>query len=233
VLRLARRADGGPLRIGHRGAAALAPANSLAAIDAGLAVGLDGIEIDVVAEGGRLQVAHSVGELGPDSPSLDTVLERIAASPAFLDLDLKADGVEDELAAALRRQGLVERTIVTSFLRRPLKRLAVLEPGLLLGRSFPNDRAGVVERGLPDAIVQAGLVALRPLLPFDVVRLVRGSSARVASLHHEVVSDALVRRCRRHGIPVLAWTANDPGSLGRLTALGVHGVITDDPRIFG
>ena len=35
VLRLERRADGGPLRIGHRGAAALAPANSLAAIEAG------------------------------------------------------------------------------------------------------------------------------------------------------------------------------------------------------
>jgi glycerophosphoryl diester phosphodiesterase len=233
VLTLARRPDGGPLRIGHRGAAALAPANSLAAIDAGLAVGLDGVEIDVVAEGGRLLVAHSVGELGPGSPSLDAVLERIAASTAFLDLDLKADGVEDELLAALRRHGLVERTIVTSFLRTPLRRLALLEPGLLLGRSFPNDRAGVVERGLPDPVVRAGLTMLRPLLPFDVVRLVRGSSARAASLHHQVVSDALVRRCRRHGIPVLAWTANDPGALGRLAALGVAGVITDDPRIFG
>jgi glycerophosphoryl diester phosphodiesterase len=233
VLRLGRRPDGGPLRIGHRGAAALARANSLAAIEAGLAVGLDGVEIDVVAEDGRLLVAHSVREVGVDSPSLDAVLERIAASPAFLDLDLKADGLEEALLAALRRRGLVERTIVTSFLRGPLRRLAVLEPGLLLGRSFPNDRAGVVERGLPDPIVRAGLVALRPLLPFDVVRLVRGSSARVASLHHEVVSDALVRRCRRHGIPVLAWTANDPGALGRLAALGVDGVITDDPRIFG
>ena len=232
MLTLERRPDGAPLRIGHRGAAALAPANSLAAIDAGLAVGLDGIEIDVVAEGGRLLVAHSVAELGPDSPSLDAVLERIAASPAFLDLDLKAEGAEDELFAALHRHDLVERTIVTSFLRRPLRRLATLEPNLLLGRSFPNDRADLVERGLPDAFVRAGLLAMRALLPLHVVRLARGSSARVVSLHQGVVSDALVRRCRNHGIRVLAWTANDPGAYGRLATLGVDAVITDDPRIF-
>ena len=232
MLSLERRADGGPLRIGHRGAGALAPANSLAAIEAGLAVGLDGIEIDVVAEGGRLLVAHSVRELGADSPSLDAVLERIAASSAFLDLDLKAEGVEEELVAAVRRHGLVERTIVTSFLRGPLRRLAALEPDLLLGRSFPNDRADVVERGLPDPLVHAGLLAMRALLPLDVVRLVRGSSARVVSLHQGVVSHALMRRCRRHEIRVLAWTANDPGALGRLAALGVDGVITDDPHIF-
>jgi glycerophosphoryl diester phosphodiesterase len=232
MLTLEPRADGRPLRIGHRGAAALAPANSLAAIEAGLAAGLDGIELDVVASGGRLLLAHSLAELGPDGPRLEDALGRIAAAPAFLDLDLKAEGVEAEVAAALRRHGLVERTVVTSFLRSPLRRLARLEPGLLLGRSFPNDRAGVVERGLPEAVVRAGLAGLRQALPLDIVRLVRGSGARVASLHHLVVSEALLRRCRRHGIPVLAWTANDPGALGRLEALGVDAVITDDPRVF-
>jgi glycerophosphoryl diester phosphodiesterase len=232
MLALRRRADGGPLRIGHRGAAALAPANSLAAVEAGLAAGLDGIEIDVVARDGRLLLAHSLGELGDEAPSLDDALALVSASPVFLDLDLKADGVEEDVAAALRHHGMVERTVVTSFLRAPLRRLAALEPGLLLGRSFPNDRAGLVERGLPEPFVRAGLVGLRGALPFDVVRLVRGSGAAVASLHHLVVSAALVRRCHGHGIPVLAWTANDPGALARLTALGVDGVITDDPRVF-
>jgi glycerophosphoryl diester phosphodiesterase len=68
MLALRRRADGGPLRIGHRGAAALAPANSLAAVEAGLAAGLDGIEIDVVARDGRLLLAHSLGELADEAP---------------------------------------------------------------------------------------------------------------------------------------------------------------------
>ena len=141
--------------------------------------------------------------------------------------------MEEELVAALRRHGLVERTIVTSFLRGPLR--AARRP-----RAGAPARALVPERpcaawssaGFRIRSCAPALVALRPLLPFDVVRLVRGSTARVASLHHQVVSDALVRRCRRHGIPVLAWTANDPGALGRLAALGVDGVITDDPRIF-
>jgi glycerophosphoryl diester phosphodiesterase len=232
MLRLAPRPDGGPLRIGHRGAAALAPANSLAAIDAGLAAGLDGIEIDVLARDGRLLLAHSLGEAADDAPALDDALALVAAAPAFLDLDLKAEGVEEEVAAALRRHDLVGRTVVTSFLRGPLRRLAVLEPELLLGRSFPNDRAGLVERGLPEPFVSAGLRGLRLVLPYDVLRLVRGSGAWVASLHHLVVSRALVRRCRGAGIPVLAWTANDPNALGRLAELGVDGVITDDPSIF-
>jgi len=232
MLTLEPRAGGRPLGIGHRGAAALAPANSLAAIDAGLAAGLDGIEIDVVASGGRLLLAHSLAELDPDASGLDDALGRIAAAPVFLDLDLKAAGVEAEVAAALRRHDLVDRTVVTSFLRGPLRRLAQLEPDLLLGRSFPNDRAGVVERGLPEPLIRAGLSGLRHALPLDIVRLVRSSGATVASLHHLVVSGRLVRRCARHGIPVLAWTANDPDALGRLEALGVAGVITDDPRIF-
>ncbi len=231
-LRLGRRADGGPLRIGHRGAAALAPANSLEGVAAALAAGLDGIEIDVLASDGRLRLAHSLHELAPDGPELDAALELVAAGPVFLDLDLKSAGIEREVVDALRRHRLVGRTVVTSFLREPLVRLRALEPGLLLGRSFPNDRAGVVERGLPDAAVRAGLAVLRRWLPPRIAAMLRRSEADVASLHHLVVSRRLVERCHALGAPVLAWTANDAGALARMEAAGVDGVITDDPRIF-
>ena len=41
------RGDGPVLRIGHRGAAALAPPNTIAAVEAALAHGVDMIELDV------------------------------------------------------------------------------------------------------------------------------------------------------------------------------------------
>ena len=48
VIRLERR-DGRPLRIGHRGAAALAPENTLRSFRAAVEAGVDLIEFDVIA----------------------------------------------------------------------------------------------------------------------------------------------------------------------------------------
>ena len=54
------RRDGRPLRIGHRGAAALAPENTLRAFRAAVEAGVDLVEFDVLdLGGGELVVAHS------------------------------------------------------------------------------------------------------------------------------------------------------------------------------
>ena len=59
MLSLERR-DGRPLCIGHRGAAALAPENTLRSFRAGVEAGADIIEFDVLGLGsGELVVAHS------------------------------------------------------------------------------------------------------------------------------------------------------------------------------
>jgi len=59
VIALERR-DGRPLRIGHRGAATLGPANTLASFRLALETGVDLIEFDVVSTpGSELLVSHS------------------------------------------------------------------------------------------------------------------------------------------------------------------------------
>jgi glycerophosphoryl diester phosphodiesterase len=47
------------------------------------------------------------------------------------------------------------------------------------------------------------------------------------------VSEAVVTRCRALDAPVLVWTVDDPALLRRLDELGVDGVITNNPGIFG
>ena len=39
----------------------------------------------------------------------------------------------------------------------------------------------------------------------------------------------MVRACDRTGLPVWAWTANEPADWDRLGAAGVAAVLTDDP----
>ena len=56
---------GRPLRIGHRGAAMLAPENTLASFRAAVEAGVDLIEFDVIRHGSRLVVAHDPEDVGP------------------------------------------------------------------------------------------------------------------------------------------------------------------------
>ena len=70
--------QGRVLRIGHRGAAALAPENTLESIQAAIGHGVDLVEIDVVEERGRLRLAHDASSLTRASPSLEEALELLA-----------------------------------------------------------------------------------------------------------------------------------------------------------
>jgi glycerophosphoryl diester phosphodiesterase len=209
--------------------AALAPANTLAGIEAALGAGLDGIELDAVAVGPRLLAAHSAAEVTGETPPLDDALEAVASGQGLVVLDLKSPGAEEAVVEGLRRYGLVERTLVASFFPRALEVVRTLEPALRTSRSFPNDRTGVSGR-LPDPVVRAGLALLRRTLPRRLERLLRGADA--VTLHHLVVSAAAVRRCRELGVPVLAWTVNDEAALARVEAMGVDAVISDDPGVF-
>jgi len=48
-----------------------------------------------------------------------------------------------------------------------------------------------------------------------------------------VITAAVVERCHALGAPVLAWTVDDAELVPWLDGLGVDGVVTNDPRIFG
>ena len=69
--------DGRPLVIGHRGAAAVAPENTLAALEAAVAAGVDLVEFDISP---GLLLAHSELELPADSIDLDDALDICAGT---------------------------------------------------------------------------------------------------------------------------------------------------------
>ncbi len=227
-----RRRDGRPLRIGHRGAAALAPENTLDSIALAVELGCDLVEFDVHAVEGTLVLAHDRPTSADGLPSLDEALAFLGSTGAGVHLDLKSSGAEHAVADALRRHGIVDRTLVSSFRRGTLRALHAVEPAVRLGRTYPQDRTGLTRRELFHPPARAIVRGLRRTLPRWIGALLAASRANAAVLYWEVVSEEVVARCRALGVPVLAWTVDDPAVLPRLDAFGVDGVITNDPRIF-
>jgi glycerophosphoryl diester phosphodiesterase len=227
------------LIIGHRGASALEPENSLEAFRRAEADGADGVELDVlrcatgevivfhdddlVRLGGRperiadLSLAQLRGlrlSSGAALPTLEEVLS--ACGPRLLvNVELKAMGVP-----WFEIQALVEA--VAAIVDRPSVASRILIS------SFHPYAIAAWQRRLPT--VPAGLLFEKDA-PLPLRRAWALPFLRPFSVHPEAVlcDVASVRHWHRRGMRVNVWTVDAPGELRRLAASDVDGLITNDP----
>ena len=227
-------------RIGHKGADLIVPGNTPASFDAAVAHGVDMIEFDVLPEfqhepgRGRLLLAHDYDHVD-GAPTLEDGLAHLASS-AFdgveLDVDLKLPGYEERTVEALRRHGLIGRTLVSSNWMRSLVTIRALEPGLRLGWSVPRLKNDPTQSWLTKLPAYAGAAYVRAKLPSAVkVHMAAGRCDALMS-HWRLVTPRLVKAVREAGGELYVWTVDDGPRIGRLARLGVTGVITNDPRLF-
>src|SRR6266498_4477271 len=179
--------QGRVLRIGHRGAAALAPENTLASIEAAIEYKLDLVEIDVVAHANALRLAHSPAEVKDESPTLDEALALVARAAAGVILDLKSRGIERSAVEALGEHNLLDRAVVASFHPARLRKVKKVEPALTTGFSYPFDRAGISERPAFGPLIRVGLSGLRRALPVRIAGMLARSQANALVVHHASV----------------------------------------------
>lgn len=233
-------------RVGHKGAGLIAPGNTLESFDAALAAGVDMIEFDVLPEHpparerrggrGRLLLAHDEEDVRrPDVLTLEEGLAHLAGArfqAVDLDLDLKLAGYEAEVVEALGAFGLLERTLVSTQERHSLAVLRALAPGLRLGWSVPRAARDYLRSALTAGPALAFLEAFKRTLPKRAATALRRGECEALMAHWRLVTPPLVAAVGAAGGELYAWTVDEQPRIRALEALGVTGIITNDPRLF-
>lgn len=238
---------GFPLVIGHRGASAYAPENTLSAFERAVALGADGVELDAkLTADGQIVVIHdqtlerttngagkvrqkTLAELrGLDAgswfgaafageliPTLEQVLETVGGK-ILVDIELTNyatpfDPLPERAAELVRRMGLQDRVIFTSFFPTNLYRARRVLPQVAAGQLAWVGRLGALTRGW----------------------LGRQVAPRWSVPYYTDLSAAYIRQQHLRNRRVIAWTVNQPEDAARLLAWGVDGIITDDPVMIG
>lgn len=224
------RQDGKVACVGHRGAAALAPENTLSSLAVAVEAGVDVVELDVLTVDGGLLLGHSLRELPTARATFDEALAALAPHPVGVHVDVKARDCEPAVVDAIVRHGLERRTYVSAFWPSVLQRFGEVAPWLPRALSYPEDRVGISRSRALGPLTIAGASALRVALPQRIGGMLARAGASIASLHYAVVSRRLVERCHATGVPVLVWTVDDPARMRRLEAIGVDAIVSNDPE---
>ena len=216
--------DGEFLIIGHRGAAGLAPENTMKAFRRAFACGVDAVELDVQAVDSRLAVIHdptvdrttngrgpvsgySIGDLrdldAGDGEAIPLLVEVLEALPAGvgINVELKGPGTEAPMATTPHDAA---NTLISS---------------LDLGR------LRAIRRALPDAMC----APVFRMPHRDMVGAARSIDAWSINIRNDIATPRRIERLRAAGFRVLVFTVNDRRRALELMQQGVSGVFTDFP----
>jgi glycerophosphoryl diester phosphodiesterase len=224
---------GRPLVFAHRGGSALAPENTMAAFDNGLALGADGLELDVhLSADGRVVVHHDLtlerttvlkgpigvrtaDELGRAGiPRLADVLSRHSGVRIIVELKVNHPELAAAAVDAVRRADAVDRVCFGSIGLRVLRAVRAIEPAVATSGAREEVRWALY----------------RSWCRWPVTRVAyQGYQIPERSGSTRVVSPRFVADAHAAGLGVQVWTVDDEADARRLVSYGVDALITDRP----
>ncbi len=243
------------LRIGHGGAAGHALPNSLASFSLALEMGVDVVEFDVRPCRDALVLMHDDSLARYNYPgmfasqctlaelhALDirpenlivTLIEALdfLKGRALLNIDLKSGGYEKEVVEATSAKGMLGDVIFSSVIPSSLRKIRQYAPAALTGLSYPEDRAGASSKPYMKPIVEGVVAAMRLILPYQIISMMRDAQANAVMLYHKVVSPSVIQAVHKAGGKVFTWTVDDRARIGKLVNMSVNGIATNHPDLF-
>jgi glycerophosphoryl diester phosphodiesterase len=217
------------LRIGHRGARAYEPENTLRSFKRALEIGVNAVELDVrktkdnqlvvihdadvkkttdgkglVSELTLKQIKEVSTEKGEKIPTLKEALDFLDKKVKII-IELKEEGVAEEVLSLVRGKGLQKNVIIVSF----------IEEALLKVRELDNE-------------VETGLIYAKHKNP---VKAALDLKASYLLPLYRFTHIANVQKAHENGLKVIVWTVNKPEEVAEYAKKGVDGIASDKPDI--
>jgi glycerophosphoryl diester phosphodiesterase len=217
------------LRIGHRGARAYEPENTLRSFRKALEIGVDAIEFDVrktrdnhivvihdadvkrttngkglVADLTLKEIKELSTEKGEKIPTLEEALELLDNKVRIL-IELKEMGLEEKVLSAVHSKKVEKSVIIASF----------LEPALAKTREL-------------DKQIETGLIYAKHPNPIKAALELKANY--LISLYR-FTHTANVQKAHENGLKVIVWTINTVEEAAEFVKKGVDGIATDKPDI--
>jgi glycerophosphoryl diester phosphodiesterase len=216
------------LRIGHRGARAYTPENTLASFKKALEIGVDAVELDVrKTKDNQLVVIHDadvkrttngkglVSELtlkeiknfsadGEKIPTLEEALDFLDKKVKVF-IELKEAGVEEQVLSIVHAKSIEKNVVIVSFLEDVLKKVREL-----------------------DKDIETGLIYAKHKNPIKAALELK---ANYLLALYRFTHTANVAKAHENGLKVVVWTINNPEEVEEYAKKGVDGISSDKPDI--
>lgn len=216
-------------KIGHRGARAYEPENTLKSFKKAIEIGVNAIEFDVrQTKDKKLIVFHddkvdrltdgkgfiknltleqikSLDVGGEPIPSFEEALDFIDKKIQRIVIELKEFGFEDKVLRELRKRRLEDRVIIVSFLERVLEKIRELEGNIEMGLIYVTHLS---------PIKSALKLKANYLVPF-----------------YRFTHTKDIQKAHKEGLKVIVWTINKKEEALKYAQKGVDGIASDKPDI--
>ena len=217
------------LKIGHRGAKAYEPENTLRSFKKALEIGVDAVELDVrrtkdekivvihdadvdrttngkgsVSELTLKEIKHFVTEKDEKIPTLEEALGFLDRKVKIL-IELKETGLEKKVLGLIHEKGLEKNVIIVSFHEEALRKVRELDDEVETGLIYVRHK---------DPIKAASELRANYLLPL-----------------YRFTHTANVQKAHQNGLKVIVWTINKQEEVSEYVKKGVDGIASDKPDI--
>jgi glycerophosphoryl diester phosphodiesterase len=245
-----------PLIIGHRGASALAPENTLAAFRRAIDDGADGIEFDVrLAKDGVAVIFHDA-TLNRTGLRDGSIADLTSVELATIDIGSWFNKMESSSANSSFAAQKVPTLSETLEFLKDFKGLIYIElkcKDAELGALVAAVCQACTESALSRQIIiksfkMAVIPRVRLLCPGlktaalfapkimtilrkekHLVKIAEEFGAGELSIHFSLATQKLMEKAGKRGLPVTIWTADNPRWVKRGIKLGLNAIITNNP----
>lgn len=220
--------------VGHRGAPKAAPENTLLSFKRAIDVGVDWIEFDLhESKDSVLVVIHDdtvdrttdgkgrVSDMtfeelqrldagnGQKIPSLQQVID-LARGKVKLDMEIKVEDIDNDVADAIQKNGIIKKCMVSSFIYGSIKAVHEIDSNI--------ETAAIMSK-LPENIEKC----LDTL--FDDI------NTRTMMIGKKIAGEPFVREIRRRGFKVGIWNADTPEEIERYAYMEPYYLCSNYPGL--